>query len=727
MEKLRCIDVPHKECTGCRMCSNVCFASAIDFVEDECGFAYPTINEELCISCGLCHSKCPIVALKNKANPNFENPLCFAFESSDSELVKMSSSGGAFSTLADWVLDNGGSVCGARFNYDQQKVEHILINSKDELPQLRTSKYFQSDTKNVYKEVKKQLDNDKYVLFTGCGCQVAAMKSFLQKDYPKLILVDIVCHGVPSRKVFNKFVESLNVDSKVTSVNFREKKQYGWTPTMDIKFENGDEYYKPKWECEYYNVFLNGLGCRLSCGDCHFNKLPRQGDLTFADFWDIAKYDKEFEGSNGVSLVLFNNLKHTYLIDVFKNSARIFKSENLDFEKQTNGNIFRSSSTNPNRRRFFSLLKKYNFKEALSRTVNRHFEIGIVGWWYGRNYGSFLTYFALNKFLIENGYDVLMLSWPYKNKPFPPANNDYVQTLINEHYDYSISRTFDEYPEVNKYCDMFMIGSDQMWNYWDQKGMGYYYFLDFVDDKHPMISYSTSFGHKDYLAPKTNVEIQKVLLKRFSAISVREYDGVDICKNYFDIKATRTIDPVFLVNTSYYEGLIAKSPTNVERKYLFCYILTPTKEKGEILKSIASNLNLELVIALDGQVDIQENREKLGIDNVQTDLNVSQWLSFIKNADYVITDSFHGVCFSVIFKKQFSCMINKQRGSSRFDTLLDVLNLKSRAFEELEQVLNGGYKEQIDYDSVFKIINKEVEFSSKWLLDSVENALEEKK
>ena len=705
------------------MCGDICPVSAIHFENDDCGFAYPRIDEAACIECGLCHSRCPAVA-PTTPKGNFENPLCFAFQAKDPEIVNGSSSGGAFSTLAAYVLGKGGLVCGAAYDYEKGGVFHIAVDNGDDLAKLRTSKYVQSDASGIYVCVKKALQEGRLVLFSGCGCHVAAMRAFLNKDYENLILVDIVCHGVPSHMVFDKFLEGLKPSAKVTKVNFREKRDYGWTHTLDLSFSDGSGYFKPKWECGYYKAFLDGIATRLSCGSCPYNRLPRQGDLTFADFWDIQKFDKEFEGNNGVSLVLFNNFKHFGLTEVFREGGKAFKPEKLDNERAVNGNIFGSAHTSRSRDRFFSLLKKYPFEEALRRTTGRHFEIGIVGWWYGRNYGSFLTYFALNRFLKEKGYDVLMLSWPYKSKPFPAPVNDYVDKLIEDYYEYSMKRTFDEYPDLNKYCDLFMIGSDQMWNYWDQKGVGYYYFLDFVDDAHPKISYSTSFGHKRYEAPVTTTEIQKVLLKRFDAISVRENDGVDICREKFGLSVTRTIDPVFLIDHSYYEELISKSPAdNQGRKYLFCYILTPTPEKGAILKTIAARLGLDLVIALDGQTNVEENRAKLGIEDVRMNLNVSQWLSLIKNADYVITDSFHGVCFSIIFRKQFSCMINQLRGSSRFDTLLGILDLGDRAFTQLEEVLDRGVRRQIDYKGVYDRLAKEISFSSEWLLNALDAAL----
>ena len=719
----RCDLISKKDCTGCQTCFNICPVNAISMVSDNKGFLYPKIDDDKCINCGLCYKRCPIIYFESQINTNSPTPLCYAFESKDKGLVLSSSSGGAFSTIAEYVLDHKGVVCGVTYNYESKKAEHILIEKEKELYKLRTSKYVQSDVGAVYKAIKKHLESGKMVLFTGCGCQVAGLKAYLNKSYNNLLLVDIVCHGVPSTYVLNKYIECFDSLNNLEKINFREKKQYGWTPTMDIQFKSGKEVYLPKWESEYYKIFLGGIGCRLSCGNCRFNKLPRQGDLTIADFWDIAKYDSRFEGTKGTSLVLFNNEKYLNLKDLFKKKARLFEEEDLNIERKTNGNIFASSATNRSRERFFHLLKKYNFIEATSRTINRHFEIGLVGWWYGHNYGSFLTYYALNRWLIENDYDVLMLSWPHKSKPFPPRSSHYVNKLADEYYDFSIDRTFAEYPNINRYCDIFMIGSDQMWNYWDQKGMGYYYFLDFVDDTHPRLSYSTSFGHKKYMAKPEEIEIQKKLLHKFNAISVRENDGVDICKNYFDINATRTIDPVFLADTKYYEELIAKNPTNVSNKYLFCYILTPTKEKGDTLKQIAEKLGLELVIALDGQTSVEENREKLGIENVQMNLNVSQWLSFIKNADYVITDSFHGVCFSIIYRKQFACMINAQRGTSRFDTLFDVLNLKEHAFNELTDLLNSDFNLKIDYVPVFDIIQKEKEFSEKWLRTSLDNCL----
>ena len=712
-----------KKCTGCMMCQNICPHNAITMIKNDEGFFFPKVAEEKCTRCGICYKRCPAV---NTTYINQGNSVaCYAMQAED-EIRKKSSSGGAFTILANHFLDNDGVVCGAVFNKDLLSVSHILIESKDELDKMRRSKYLQSDIGFSYREIKRVLLKGKKVLFVGCPCQCAGLRAYLGNDYSSLLIVDIVCHGVPSSKVFEEFVDSLDYFSMPTEVNFREKKNYGWTPTMDIKFANGKEYYKPKWECIYYDAFLKGIACRLSCGNCPFAKIPRQGDITLGDFWGIEKTASRFNDSLGTSLVLINNKKGKEYISEFKKYSKLFEKSDIEIARKDNWNIFGSSTTNGARERYFTLIKKYGFNETMNRIKYRHFEIGVIGWWYGKNYGSGLTYFALNRFLHDLGYDVLMLEWPVHSKPAPISTNS-SRELAKEYYQCSIQRTFSEYAELNKYIDVFVVGSDQMWNWWDQKGMGYYYFLDFVDKEHPKVSISTSFGHEKYMAPNEAVEKQKSLLKSFSAVSVREKAGVSICKEFFDVNATQILDPVFLADKNYYYDLISEEKRPYDEAFLLCYILTPTKEKGEYLQRVAQQTGLRLVVCLDNQTSLEDNKKELGIEDVELNVGIKKWLAFIRYADLIVTDSYHGTCFSILFDKNFFCIINQKRGASRFEALLELCGLQNRGINDIIDIENKLQEGDIDYSKVYEKLSPEIEFSKKWIERSLSNAMRERK
>ena len=184
-------------CTGCGACVNSCPVNAIVMGADSEGFSYPEVNEDNCIECGKCLNVCPVLSYKNSNNPK---PKIYAVRAED-EVRAVSSSGGVFSVLAEAVLDANGVVCGAAFD-KEMCLHHILIDNKKELYKLRGSKYLQSDVGTIYKEIEEVLKEGRKVLFTGTPCQNAALRNILTKEYDNLLLVDIICHGVPSQKIF---------------------------------------------------------------------------------------------------------------------------------------------------------------------------------------------------------------------------------------------------------------------------------------------------------------------------------------------------------------------------------------------------------------------------------------------------------------------------------------------------------------------------------------------
>ena len=708
--------VGYKTCTGCAACMNICPKGAISMQENGEGFLYPAIDENKCIHCGLCYKKCPVIFPEYKNN---ENPDCYAVMADDA-LREKSSSGGMFSIIADYVLRRDGYVCGAVYGEDKISVQHELVSSEEELAKLRGSKYIQSKIGFAYTKIKEKLNSGALVFFTGCPCQVAGLKSYLGKEYDNLITADLVCHGVPSVLVFEKFLKDLPDNGPIESINFRQKKKYGWTHALQIVYKNGVEYYKPRWECDFYKVFLDSLAIRKSCGDCKFNKLPRQGDFTFGDFWGIGEQYPELDDKKGTGLVLINNDKADRIFKSIKHKIDKVKLVDVELARKSNARVFTTGKEHWERDRFMKIIQKYSFSSSYKRIKGRWFDVGIVGWWYGKNYGSALTYYALHEVVEGLGYDTLMLEWPCKKKPYPPIQDNFVRRFAKKHYNMSAQYTFDEYPSLNNHINQFLVGSDQLWNYWCSKNMGNYYMLDFVRADRKKISYATSFGHPDYPAPKEVCEQQAAILKTFDAISVREDDGVKICRDVFGVEATQVFDPVFLCPKEKYLGLITEANISFDKPYLLAYILSPNKEKGEMLKTVADKLGLDLLIILDGQTDIEENKKRLGIENVRQNIGIEEWLAYIYNASFVITDSFHGTCFSIIFEKQFICILNKARGISRFETLSRHLALKNFMVNDISEINDRiAQNETVDYNAINHSLSHEVSRSYDWLKNAL--------
>lgn len=377
--------IKEENCFGCSACLNRCPVDAITMVENSEGFLFPQIAQEKCVKCGKCLSACPAA---NTSYINSADPECYAVMA-ENNIRLQSSSGGVFTLLANFVLEKDGYVCGAAFSDDYSEVNHIIISDNEGLEKLRGSKYVQSNIQMVYRNIEEILVKGSPVLFTGCPCQVAGLYSYLQKDWANLYTVDLVCHGVPSPKAYKKFLqEREQQQGNVKKVAFRDKSKYGWNHSITIEFYNGDIDYLSRNKSSWLSSFLKLLTLRKSCGNCPYAKIPRQGDMTIADFWDIDKYKKELDDGKGTSLVLVNNKKGKILLEELKQRGKVCEPAPLEHAKKYNAQLYSSSRLHPRRERFFRLLDLYDFDKAVDYGMNRRFDIGYVGWWYGKIMGA---------------------------------------------------------------------------------------------------------------------------------------------------------------------------------------------------------------------------------------------------------------------------------------------------------------------------------------------------
>ena len=311
-------------CAGCGACLVSCPKHCITMTMDNEGFRYPVVNENDCIDCGICLKKCPWqIDDKKNTNDHFSLPKVFAVKNNDEVRIN-STSGGIFTAISDYILSHDGWVCGAVFNEKTLEVEHVLSNSVEVRNRMRGSKYVQSNLKNVYKEIKQILEEDKYVLFTGTPCQTAGLISYLKKDYQKLFIVDILCHSTPSPLIFKNIVSKGEGDVK--NIIFRDK-SLGWRGSYNFRIIKSNGTYINK---TFLNLFFKGLINRPSCYHCKFTNTYRRSDITIGDYWNIKEIDDTFEDKLGVSCVLINTRKGLDL-----------------FEKIRNGMICISTALNP--------------------------------------------------------------------------------------------------------------------------------------------------------------------------------------------------------------------------------------------------------------------------------------------------------------------------------------------------------------------------------------------
>ena len=328
------------DCSGCTTCMNSCPSTAIKMIEDEEGFYYPYIDDEKCIHCDLCRRVC------SWEQPSFYNdkePLAFAAVLSNKTERQRSTSGGLFYEIASWVISQNGIVYGAVFD-EHLQLHHKAAETLGELQPMRGSKYIQSNLGDIFKSVKEKLETGRLCFFTGTGCQIAGLKSFLKKEYSNLITADLVCHGVPSQKLFNLHLDFLEdrYRDKVVGYQFRDNKRGRGCEIC--KFKSGRTLKKPSYELSpYLYSFMHSFTLRLSCYNCKYATLPRQGDITLADYWGIERFFPKFDRENGVSLVLLNNTKGKSIWDGIKTNCIIAES-NLSDAVVYNGNINNTTS-----------------------------------------------------------------------------------------------------------------------------------------------------------------------------------------------------------------------------------------------------------------------------------------------------------------------------------------------------------------------------------------------
>lgn len=706
-------------CTGCGACVSVCPVGAIEIKEDLDGFWYAKVNQEKCTQCGKCSEMCPAVHVQYSGT---SHPKCYAAMAID-EIREKGASGGIFEVLAREVLAQGGYVCGASAK-SLTCVEHEIINDVKDLGRMRKAKYVQSRAFFIYPEVKKLLDENKKVLFSGTPCQVAAMKNYLGKPYENLYTIDLICKGVPSLRMFRKYFHEMDreLGKEIRNVDFRSKWVFGWKPGMKLECKDNSTFAEDMERNVYLQAYHNRLITHPSCDECKYATLPRQGDISLGDFWNIGKYKEELDDGKGTSLCLVNTEKGKNLYDRIAGNLQVSKKVPLRVAKKCNRAIYIGEKANPLRKRFLEMASKRTLKKAVDYALNDKYDAALLGLWYGRNYGSMMTYYALNRVLKNMGLSVLMIEDPnmhfYEN-----ANGKTHPKKFGQKY-YYISKSYPlaELSKLNDKCDTFVLGSDQLWNYHLSKKYDQMYYLDFVSDNKKKIAYATSFGAAKYNGPSGVKHLINTNLNRFDAISVREDYAVDICRDTFGIDTVQVLDPVFVCEAKEYEKVLEDVEPQEKEKFIFSYILDPTPEKGKMLADLYEKYQMKLDVVLDEPPwNYKMNREKFelkerpGIE-FKKNVAVQEWLWFFKNAEYIVTDSFHGACFSIIFKKKFIVIRNNKRGGLRFTSLLGRFGIMDRLVESEEEVVTTDkLKEPVDYQKVYEIIQSDKEESVEWL------------
>lgn len=707
--------VPHDQCTGCGACYNKCPANAIVMEYDGEGFLFPRVTEA-CVHCGLCDSVCPALHPLN-LHPTPDAYAVWA----DDEIRAKSSSGGMFTLLANYVLDQGGVVCGAAYTNDFRFVKHQWADNTDALVPLRGSKYVQSDIGLTYREAEQYLKSGIAVLYTGCPCQIAGLYRYLGREYERLYTADLVCHGANSVTAYQSFINEFSEGKEIAKVDFRDKTFYQWATTTVVYFKDGSVKKHSYHESAWYKGFLEGIINRKNCSECSYACAERVADITLADCWQVSRIDPGLDDRKGTSLVLVNSEKGKALFDMVSPSMKLSREIPLEEIRKYNDQLNRPSPQHPSRKYFFAHLPKDGYHKSLWYGRGMRFDVGLVGWWFASNYGSSLTYYALGTVLEKMGKQVLLVPVTKANGTPWDSGCKWSIDFLSKYFHIGRQRSFDKMSEFNRFCDSFMLGSDQMWNGSTVNLVGYSFFLDFADKNKKKIAFSTSFGQSDFCASDEVCETASDYLKRFEAISVREKSGVDVCKRRFGVDATHIMDPIFLCSSEEYDIIAKDVQDPVPENYLLCYVLDPTPEMEQLANSIAKRENLE-IITIFGLKEYDRAIKQWHTGTILPGIDAARFIYYIKHCSYLLTDSHHGTCLGIIYQKPYVAISNAARGAARFETVGQVLGLESRVFQNASDAEKSlSIYDPIPYDAVMKRMQAENKRAIEWLMDALDS------
>ncbi|MCI8834580.1 MAG: 4Fe-4S dicluster domain-containing protein [Ruminococcus sp.] len=314
-------------CCGCGACADVCREGAIRMTVDREGFRYPRRTEEGCIHCERCIQVCPV---KNRRVERGVSRRYFGVRAKEEKLRSSSSSGGMFPVLAEFVLERQGVVYGAAYGRGMQ-VTHQEISRREDLAAIQRTKYVQSSLKGIYRSIERRLRQERWVLFCGTPCQVQGLLLYLNREEPRLLLVNLVCYGVPSPGIWRDYVKWLEqkYDGKMTDFSFRDKRKHDHGHTCSYVIE-GKEYAYSLYEDLYCSMYFSNLILRPSCHTCRFCTVERNGDFTIGDFWGIEKVKPEMDDGMGTSMVILHTEKAREIWEEVKKDLFWFACEEKD-------------------------------------------------------------------------------------------------------------------------------------------------------------------------------------------------------------------------------------------------------------------------------------------------------------------------------------------------------------------------------------------------------------
>lgn len=706
--------IENKLCCGCGACFNICTSRAITMEESSEGFLYPVIDSDKCSGCNLCKAVCPIL------NQNFKNkksPDSYAYMAQD-EIRLNSSSGGVFYVLASNFVESGGYVSGVVLNEEFEAV-NIVSDKAEDIERMRGSKYFQSDSKFCYKQIKELLEHNKKVLFTGTPCQVAGLKSFLKKDYKGLYCADIVCHGVPSKKVFKQYLEEeilKEEGEKWLSTNFRDKSFGGWQRYSVTTKTNKKDISIPSSEDIFIKVFLEDISLRNSCAECKFSKFPRQGDITMGDFWGIENFDKSLNDNKGTSVILINNEKGNFLLNILKKNAKFCQKVPLKYAIEGNPNLTKPSVFHEKRSEFFENSGIKTLKDKVDKYINLNDKCDamVLNYWFAVNYGAILTCYGVQCLLEKLGQKTKVINYITDFSQKLKFENSFSEDFSKKYLNLTAPcKNMNDFINLNNCCNTFITGSDQVFapNLMRTHSANVtesIYLLDFVNSDKKKLSYAASLGNYYKYITYDEKQLFKRFLKQFDDISVRELEGKNIIDKEFQLPATQLIDGAFHIPKEQLNKMTEKYP---KKESYLAYIELPYSDSQQeiaIAKNISKKLNLSFKLV-----------------KFDPKCSVEKWLAYIKNADFVASSSYHAILFAIVFNVPF--VQNKtENAQARFASLYKILNIEDNAIYQYKKLDFDKIFVKRNWNEINNNIQKEIKRAEEWLKNALEKQAKDK-
>lgn len=543
------------------------------------------------------------------------------------QIVKKSSSGGFFSLLANYVIEKKGVVFGATFDKD---FNVVISHTENDYSGMLGSKYVKSSTKNSFAECKDFLENGRTVLYSGTPCQIVGLKAYLKKDYDNLITMDVICHGSPVAEIWQHYLKSFN--KEIESINFRDKRNSWEHYNFTIKFIDGTEVSEKYNTNKYMKLFLENKILTEPCYKCQ-NCKNSKADFTIGDAWSATFKDARLNDHQGTSCVISRTNKSDIIFNDLK-TMMLYENTNEKYLETSYGYVHNYSKPSD-----ADKIKKSFLEPKIAMiTIPGH-----------NNVGNTLQAFALQTKIKEI---------------LPKANPIIINSKYTNYTAFYKNKVKFTTSGFDSSYNTMIVGSDQIWT--DEKYINAIPFEDrFLIRNCKKIVYAASFGkHKLNFSNDQLIKIQNSL-KTVKYVSTREITGTLICKHYFKYNtAVSVLDPTMLYDKEFYLNSINEKPAE-NKLGIFVYVLDNNNEWNKKAKEISDKLKLPIL---------------------KYDDTVESFIRNMNNASCVITDSYHGTVFSLIFDNPFITLKNEKRGNDRFDDLSLRFDFDNRFIDNLSKI-----------------------------------------